>query len=184
MSDPSNDNSSGGSISTIQHYWHILLKWKWLAATFFSVVVAGATLFSMLVPHVYISRGTIWAEEQLNILPFEDIQRLDSSSVSPQSYAQLLRSRVLASAVIDGQKLYERPVFAGNPAKGKSLPSPDGRGLPRAAHREVPGQDIHKAHREDQAHRSHLQRRRSEVCLRDPRRPVQRIHRYDHKPEI
>lgn len=124
MSDPSNDNSSGGSISTIQHYWHILLKWKWLAATFFSVVVAGATLFSMLVPHVYISRGTIWAEEQLNILPFEDIQRLDSSSVSPQSYAQLLRSRVLASAVIDGQKLYERPVFAGNPAKGKSLPSP------------------------------------------------------------
>ena len=29
-----------GLLSQIQHYWHILLKWKWTAALFFLAVVA------------------------------------------------------------------------------------------------------------------------------------------------
>lgn len=116
-------NISGGAISTIQHYWHILLKWKWTAAAFFVVVVLGVTIYSLLTPHTYISQGTIWVEEQLNILPFEDVQRLDSTGLSPQSYAQLLESRALAAAVIDKLKLYDRPAFARKAGAGTSGPN-------------------------------------------------------------
>ncbi len=118
------NNGPAGSISALHHYWHIVLKWKWLAAIFFFVILGGVTLYTLLIPRSYVSRGTIWVESQLNILPFEDVQQLDSMDLSPQSYAQLLRSRALASAVIDKLKLYERIGFAGKPARGETLPSP------------------------------------------------------------
>ncbi len=123
MADPVKD-LSGGTISAIQHYWHVILKWKWMASIFFILIVFGVTLYSILIPRSYISRGTIWAEEQLNILPFEDVQRSDSTALSPQSYAQLLQSRALASAVIEKQKLYEREGLLGKKALRGILPPP------------------------------------------------------------
>jgi capsular exopolysaccharide synthesis family protein len=108
----------------VQHYWHILLKWKWIAVFFFVAVVGGATLFSFLIPPIYTSRGSIWIEEQLNILPFEDVQRFDNTSLSPQSYSQLLQSRALADKVIEKLKLFENPKFVGKPPKGEKLPDP------------------------------------------------------------
>lgn len=116
--------SSRGSISSIQHYWHIILKWKWTAAAFFCLVVLGVTVFSLLVPHIYISKGTIWVEEQFNILPFEDVQRADTTGLSPQSYAQLIQSRALASTVIENLKLYEDRGFARRALKGKKVMDP------------------------------------------------------------
>ena len=113
-----------GPVAMVQHYWHILLKWKWTAIFFFVVVVGGATLFSILIPPVYMSRGSIWIEEQLNILPFEDVQRLDNTSLSPQSYSQLLQSRALADKVIEKLKLFENPKFLGTLPKGEELPAP------------------------------------------------------------
>ena len=117
-------NIHNGPVATVQHYWHILLKWKWTAVFFFVVVVGGATLFSFLIPPIFTSKGSIWIEEQLNILPFEDVQRLDNTSQSPQSYSQLLQSRALASKVIDKLKLFENPKFVGTPPKGEKLPDP------------------------------------------------------------
>jgi len=117
-------NIKDGPVATVQHYWHILLKWKWTALFFFVVVVGGATLFSFLIPPVYTSKGSIWIEEQLNILPFEDVQRPDNTSQSPQSYSQLLQSRALATKVIDKLRLFENPKFVGPPPKGEKLPDP------------------------------------------------------------
>jgi len=117
-------NIKDGPVATVQHYWHILLKWKWTALFFFVIVVGGATLFSFLIPPVFTSKGSIWIEEQLNILPFEDVQRPDNTSQSPQSYSQLLQSRALATKVIDKLRLFENPKFVGPPPKGEKLPDP------------------------------------------------------------
>jgi len=117
-------NIDNRSAVSLQHYWHILLKWRWTAVFFFLIVTVGVTLYSFLVKPIYASKGSIWIEEQMNILPFEDIQKYDSRSSSPQSYSQLLQSRALASQVIDKLKLYENPVFAGKPRKGENLPGP------------------------------------------------------------
>jgi len=123
MTDSSMDIKDG-PVARVQHYWHILLKWKWTAAFFFVVVVGGAILFSFLIPPIYTSKGSIWIEEQLNILPFEDIQRPDNTGQSPQSYSQLLQSRALAAKVIQKLKLFENPEFAGKPPRGEKLPDP------------------------------------------------------------
>ncbi len=117
-------NITNGPVATVQHYWHILLKWKWTAVFFFVIVVGCATLYSFLMPPIYTSKGSIWIEEQLNILPFEDVQRSDNTNLSLQSYSQLLQSRALAAKVIDKLKLFENPKFVGNPPKGKKLPDP------------------------------------------------------------
>lgn len=126
MIDPSTNTDNKPSIS-IQHYRHILLKWKWTILLFFFVIVGGTTLFSFLTPRTYTAIGSIWVEEQMNILPFEDVQRLDAIGSSPQSYSQLLQSRALAIKVIEKLKLYENPHFAGSPSKGKKLPGPSDR---------------------------------------------------------
>jgi succinoglycan biosynthesis transport protein ExoP len=120
----SNINITNGPVATVQHYWHILLKWKWTAVLFFIVVVGGATLFSFLIPPIFTSKGSIWIEDQLNILPFEDVQRSDATSLSPQSYSQLLQSRALAVKVINKLKLFENPKFVGKPPKVERLPDP------------------------------------------------------------
>lgn len=117
-------NIKDGPVARVQHYWHILLKWKWTAVFFFVVVVGGATLFSFLTPPIFTSKGSIWIEEQLNILPFEDVQRFDNTSQSLQSYSQLLQSRALATKVIEKLKLFENPKFVGIPPKGEKLPDP------------------------------------------------------------
>jgi succinoglycan biosynthesis transport protein ExoP len=122
-----NTNIDNKPVISIQHYWHILLKWKWTVLLFFFAVVGGVTLVSFLTPRSYTSLGSIWVEEQMNILPFEDVQRFDSTNSSPQSYSQLLQSRALAGKVIEKLKLYENPLFAGKPRKGEKLPGPSDR---------------------------------------------------------
>jgi len=107
---------------SIQHYWHMLLKWKWTASFFFFAVVGATGIITLLIPRSYTSQGTIWIEEQMNILPFEDIQRVDSTNSSPQSYSQLLQSRTLATRVIDKLKLGENPHFTANLKKNPRVP--------------------------------------------------------------
>jgi capsular exopolysaccharide synthesis family protein len=124
--DPSTNIDNKPAIS-IQHYLHIVRKWKWTTLLFFLAVVGGVALFTFLIPRSYTASGSIWVEEQMNILPFEDVQRFDSTSSSPQSYSQLLQSRALAAKVIEKLKLYENPLFAGKPQKGEKLPGPSDR---------------------------------------------------------
>ena len=114
-------------VTSVQHYWHILLKWKWTASFFFFTVVGATVLVSLLIPRSYTSQGTIWVEEQMNILPFEDVQRVDSTNSSPQSYSQLLQSRTLATRVIDKLKLREDLHFTAKLNKNPNLPEPSDR---------------------------------------------------------
>jgi capsular exopolysaccharide synthesis family protein len=123
MIEPS-PNTSGRPGVSVQHYLHVLRRWKWTTSFFFLTVIAGVLLFSFLVPPVYRAKGTIWIDEQMKILPFDDIQRYDPTGLSPQSYSQLLQSRALAAKVIEKNRLYENPLFLGRIPKGKKLPGP------------------------------------------------------------
>jgi succinoglycan biosynthesis transport protein ExoP len=99
-----------GLLSQFQHYWHILLKWKWVSLIFFLTAVFSALLYSFLVKPVYKASGSVWIENNPNILPFEDVQSFGTDS-SLQSNARLLQSRALAADTIEKLKLYAKPDF-------------------------------------------------------------------------
>jgi capsular exopolysaccharide synthesis family protein len=112
-----------GLLAQAQHYWHIILKWKWTAALFFFIAVSAATIYSFMVPPVFTSSGSVWIEDEAKILPFEDVQSFGAGT-NLQSQAQLLRSRTLAADTIDKLKLYENPDFAGKPKRGAKAIDP------------------------------------------------------------
>ena len=112
-----------GVLAMAQHYWRIILKWKWTVAVFFLAAVAIAVVYSLSLTPMFTANGTVWIEDDAKILPFEDVQSFDTGS-SLQSQARLLRSRSLASDIIDKMKLYENPFFAGTPKVGQTRPDP------------------------------------------------------------
>jgi len=107
----------------VQQYWHVFLKWKWTAFSFFVVVAGTITLYSFLLKPIYTSQGRIWIEDEFNILPFEDVQRFDSGSYL-SSHSMLLRSRSLAADTIEKLKLYQNPDFPGNISRSKKAIDP------------------------------------------------------------
>jgi succinoglycan biosynthesis transport protein ExoP len=107
-----NLESKKGLLEQIQHYWHIVLKWKWTALIFFFVVVSGATLFCFLTTPIYTASGSVWIDDEANILPFEQIQTLGAGN-NMQSHVYLLQSRALAAETIKKLKLYQNPEFVG-----------------------------------------------------------------------
>lgn len=107
----------GGLLTQIQHYGHVLLKWKWTIGTIFLLAVGAATIYSFVVPPVYTSSGSIWIEDDPKILPFEEVQSLGPAT-GLMSHSRLLRSRSLAADTIEKLKLYENPDFAGKPKPG------------------------------------------------------------------
>jgi len=115
--------SQPGLLAQIQHYWHMLLKWKWTAFLFFAAAVAAAVIYSLSLTPVYTASGTVWIEDNPNILPFEDVQSFGAGS-NLQSHARLLRSRTLAADTIEKLKLYENPDFVGKVKKGAAPPDP------------------------------------------------------------
>ena len=112
-----------GLLAQAQHYWHVILKWKWTAVTFFTLAVAAATIYSLLLTPVFTASGSIWIEDNPNILPFEDVQSFDTGS-NLQSHARLLQSRTLAADIIEKMKLYENPDFARKLKKGLKAVDP------------------------------------------------------------
>jgi succinoglycan biosynthesis transport protein ExoP len=113
-----------GLLAQAQHYWRIFLKWKWTALVFLLAAVAVAAIYSQLVAPVFTASGTIWIEDDPKILPFDDVQSFDAGS-NLQSHARLLRSRSLASDVIDKLKLYENDYFAGKIKENETRPDPN-----------------------------------------------------------
>jgi len=107
-----NDESKKGPLAQVLLYWRMVLRWKWLASLFFFVVVFAATVYSFMITPVYTARGSLWIEDDPNILPFEDIASFGAGTTL-QSHARLLRSRALAADTIEKLKLYENPDFAG-----------------------------------------------------------------------
>ena len=114
--------SRSGLLAQAQHYWHVLLRWKWTAFLFFLVAVAAAAVFSIVVTPVYTAKGSVWIEGESNILPFEEVQSLGPET-TVQSHARLFQSRSLAAETIEKLKLYENPDFAGR--QGRKGPPRD-----------------------------------------------------------
>jgi succinoglycan biosynthesis transport protein ExoP len=106
-----------GLLSQVLHYWHTLLKWKWTASVVFVAAVGAATLYSFLVSPIYTAGGTVWIEDEANVLPFEEVQTFGAGT-NLQSHVRLIQSRTLAGETIDKLKLYDNPDFAGEPKKG------------------------------------------------------------------
>jgi succinoglycan biosynthesis transport protein ExoP len=123
MAPETRGESQGGLLAQAQHYWHVLLKWKWIVALFFLVSVAAATIYSFMVRPVYTASGILWIEDDPHIMPFEDVQTLGAGG-NLSSHARILQSRTLASDTIDKLKLYENPDFTGMPKKGEKPPDP------------------------------------------------------------
>lgn len=109
MAEYSIENRSG-LMEQIQHYWHVVLKWKWISLIFFLTVVTGVTVYSFLKTPVYTASGSVWIEGEPNILPFEELQTF-GVGINQQSHARLLKSQTLAAEVIENLKLYENPDF-------------------------------------------------------------------------
>jgi uncharacterized protein involved in exopolysaccharide biosynthesis len=112
-----------GLLAQAQHYWHVILKWKWTAMTFLLTAVTAATIYSFSLTPVFTANGCIWIEGNTNILPFEDLQSFGAGS-NLQSHARLLQSRTLAADIIEKMKLYENPDFAGKLNKGQKAVDP------------------------------------------------------------
>jgi len=106
----------GGLLAQAQHYWHVILRWKWTVVLFFFAAVSAATVFSFLAAPVFTAKGSVWIEDNSKILPFEDVQSFDAGP-NLKSHARLLQSRTLAAETIEKLKLYENPNFAGKPDK-------------------------------------------------------------------
>jgi capsular exopolysaccharide synthesis family protein len=113
-----------GLLAQVQHYIHVILKWKWVALTFGAAAIAVALLYSFLVKPVYTASGSVWIENDPNILPFEDVQAF-APDTSLESNARLLKSRVLAADTIEKLKLYANPDFARLPAKADASRMPE-----------------------------------------------------------
>ena len=117
------DESGTGIVTLVHHYGHILLRWKWIILLFTLFTVSAATTFSLLVTPVYTATGTVWIEDEPNILPFQEVE--SAGPITPvQSHARLFQSRTLASNVIEKLKLYDKPDFAGRPEKDGIPPDP------------------------------------------------------------
>jgi capsular exopolysaccharide synthesis family protein len=116
-------DSSGGMLAQIQHYLHILLKWKWLIGAVVFTCVAAAAAYSLMLPPVYTASGSVWIEDDPKVLPFEQVQSFGQGTTL-SSHARLLQSRTLAADVIEKLKLYENPAFAGKIRKGAKNPDP------------------------------------------------------------
>jgi polysaccharide biosynthesis transport protein len=114
----------GGLLSQAQHYWHVLLKWKWMIAIVLFAGVAGSAIYSLSLTPIYVSSGSVWIEEDPNILPFEEVQSFGAGK-NMQSHARLLKSKALAADTVDRLKLYENPAFAGEPGENGTRPDPD-----------------------------------------------------------
>ncbi|NLH77937.1 MAG: polysaccharide biosynthesis tyrosine autokinase [Acidobacteria bacterium] len=100
-----------GLLSQFQQYLYIVLKWKWISIIFFGAVIVLVMGYSFLVKPSYTASGSIWIENDTNILPFEGVESFGTDS-GLQSNARLLQSRALAADTIEKLKLYANPDFA------------------------------------------------------------------------
>ncbi len=110
-------------LAQTQHYWHVLLKWKWTAGAFLGLAIVAAAALSFLLPPVYTASGSLWIEEDTKVLPFDEIQSFGAES-NLQSHVRLLESRSLASDIIEKMKLSENPDFSRKARKKVDVKDP------------------------------------------------------------
>lgn len=99
-------------LEQIIYYWNAIFRWKWTGITVAVLIIILTLIYLLISPHVYTATGSIWIEESQGLLPFEEAAQL-GGGINAQSHALLLKSRSLASDVIDKMRLHEHPEFIG-----------------------------------------------------------------------
>lgn len=99
-------------LEQIIYYWNAIFRWKWTGLTVAVLIIILTLIYLLISPHVYTATGSIWIEESQGLLPFEEAAQL-GGGINAQSHALLLKSRSLASEVIDKMRLHEHPEFIG-----------------------------------------------------------------------
>ncbi len=107
---PTNQPSQTNLLETILYYWNSIFRWKWTGVTVAFLIICITLLYIFISPHIYSASGTVWIDETQSVLPFEELSRL-SGGINSQSHALLLKSRSLASDVIDRLRLQEHLEF-------------------------------------------------------------------------
>ena len=99
----------------LQHYWQILTKRKWQIAACFAVVVLCVSIGTFCMTPVYTASATLMIEERApEVL---DIRKVLSESLGTDAHDyyetqyEILRSRHLATQIIEEQHLQDHPVF-------------------------------------------------------------------------
>ena len=128
------------------------------------LVVGGVTLYSFLVTPIYTAVGRIWIEDELNILPFDEIQTLGGGVTSMQGHIELLLSRTLAAETIEKLELFKNPDYLGKPILKKEAGRSPGSRLPRAADRRFHTEPLHHSRLPDPACQRRFRHRNPELA--------------------
>ena len=106
-------------ILSLNEYWHIVLKRKRVAITFFVVAVLSTTFYSLILPKTYKATTKILIEQaSKNILAFQDVFSVQTTGLDyyPTQYS-VLKSRSVAKRVMDDLNLWPQFNWANDPIK-------------------------------------------------------------------
>lgn len=105
----SNDNAID-----LVHYYRLMMRNLW-KIILFSLVVGGFSIFYALsLPPVYFAKTTLLIESQRpNVVSFQDVYQVDTRDGSYlRTQLEILKSRAIASRVVDRMRLIEHPQFS------------------------------------------------------------------------
>ncbi|MBI4395377.1 MAG: polysaccharide biosynthesis tyrosine autokinase [Candidatus Omnitrophica bacterium] len=93
---------------SFRELFHLVLKYKRMAVTFFAVVVISTTFYSLLQPKIYIATTTALIEEgTAKITPFDDVFSVHTAERKYyQTQYELLKSRSVARLVMNHLNLW------------------------------------------------------------------------------
>lgn len=102
---------------SLRDYLHLIVKYRWLAATAFSAILASAAVRTLMAPKIFVAstKLEISKEAPIQLRLKDDVLNLDESAgKGPRFFSTqiaILRSRDLAERVIRKQKLDESETF-------------------------------------------------------------------------
>jgi capsular exopolysaccharide synthesis family protein len=110
----------------LMEYWRVILKRKWVIATFLGAIVFFTLVFSFLATPIYRAKTTLLIEEDTSrlfnlseALNYQPQVMRDLRSFNTQ--VNLLKSKTLSERVAQNLNLVTRPEFGGGKKKGRSL---------------------------------------------------------------
>jgi capsular exopolysaccharide synthesis family protein len=97
----------------VMYYYRLILRNLWKVIVFSLFVGGFAALYSLSLPPVYTSATTLLIDNQeSNVLAFQDVYKVDTRNREYLgTQLQILKSRALASKVVDRMQLTKHPLF-------------------------------------------------------------------------
>jgi capsular exopolysaccharide synthesis family protein len=97
----------------VMHYYRLIMHNLWKVIVFSLFVGGFAALYSLSLPPVYTSSTTLLIDNQeSNVLAFQDVYKVDTRNREYLgTQLQILKSRALASKVVDRMELTKHPLF-------------------------------------------------------------------------